>query len=127
MSTYTATTNGITITVHPVYLDGQSDMVNRKFVFAYFVRISNNSAETVRLVRRHWMIIDANGQVKHVEGEGVVGQQPVISPGQSHDYNSFSVLETFEGSMEGSYVMRLPSGEEFQAVIPRFSLRAASN
>jgi ApaG protein len=127
MSTYTATTSGITITAHPVYLDGQSDFVKKKFVFAYFIRITNNSDEAVQLLRRHWVIVDANSDVKHVEGEGVVGQQPVIAPGSFHDYNSFSVLETFEGTMEGTYLLRKTSGEEFHATIPRFFLRAASN
>jgi ApaG protein len=127
MSTYTATTEGITVTAHPVYLDGQSDIINRKFVFAYFIRIANNSDELVQLLRRHWIISDSGGELKQVEGEGVVGKQPLIPPGKSHDYNSFCVLETFEGTMEGTYLMRRENGDEFKVLIPRFVLRAAAN
>ena len=127
MSTYTATTEGITVTAHPVYIDGQSDIINRKFVFAYFIRIANNTDRSVQLLRRHWFIFDSSGEVKQVEGEGVVGKQPLIPPGHSHDYNSFCLLETFEGAMEGTYLMRRENGEEFSVTIPRFVLRAAAN
>ncbi len=127
MTIFTATTEDITVRVRPVYLDGQSDAVAHKFVFAYFVRIENNGNEDVQLLRRHWFIHDGTGDVKEVEGEGVVGKQPVISPGAGHEYNSFCVLETFEGTMEGTYLMRRPGGELFYAVIPRFPLRALSN
>ncbi len=127
MSTFTETTQDITITVHPMYLDGQSNVMMHKFVFAYFVRIENNGSENVTLMRRHWYIHDGIDQVKEVEGAGVVGKQPVIRPGHAHDYNSFCILETFEGYMEGTYLMRRPNGEEFEARIPRFALRAAAN
>ncbi len=127
MSTFTETTQDITITVHPMYLDGQSNVMMHKFVFAYFVRIENNGSERVQLMRRHWYIHDGDDQIKEVEGAGVVGKQPVIRPGRAHDYNSFCILETFEGYMEGTYLMRRPNGEEFEARIPRFALRAAAN
>jgi ApaG protein len=127
MQMYAATTENITVTVRPVYLDGQSNPIERKFVFAYFIQIVNNSPEQVQLLRRHWFITNSNGNVQEVEGEGVVGRQPVIPPGGTHDYNSFSVLETFEGSMEGSYLMERPGGEQFSVAIPRFVLRAAAN
>ena len=127
MVPYVATTDDITVTVRPVYLDSQSDMMNRRFVFGYFIRITNNSSDEVQLLRRHWLIRDSDGRVQEVEGEGVVGEQPVIVPGDEHRYNSFCVLETFEGSMEGSYLMQRPNGERFRIAIPRFDLRAASN
>jgi ApaG protein len=127
MKAYTATTDNITVTVQPVFLDGQSNPLARRFVFAYFVRIENGSDEEVQLLQRHWLIMDGNGEAKEVRGEGVVGQQPTIAPGASHEYNSFSILETFEGSMEGSYRMARPSGEQFDVAIPRFTLRAAAN
>jgi ApaG protein len=110
-----------------VYLDGQSDILKKKFVFGYVIRIANHSEETVRLMRRHWVIVDANGDEKEVEGEGVVGEQPLIHPGRAHVYNSFCILETFEGSMHGTYLMRRETGEEFRIVIPQFALRAAAN
>jgi ApaG protein len=127
MYPYTAVTEGIKIVVRPVYLDGQSEALARKFVFAYFIRIENNSAETVQLLRRHWHIAHSSGRTEEVEGEGVVGKQPVIPPGQSHEYNSFCILETMEGHMEGTYLMQRGNGETFRVTIPRFTLRASAN
>lgn len=127
MQMYTATTKDITVVVRPVYLDGQSDALARKFVFAYFIRIENKSGEPVQLLRRHWLIRHSNGRQEEVEGEGVIGKQPIINPGQAHEYNSFCILETMEGSMEGTYLMSRTSGEQFRVVIPRFTLRALAN
>ena len=127
MIAYSATTEDITVTVQPLYLDGQSDPVARRFVFAYFVRIHNHGNEDVQLLRRHWYIHNGDGDTKEVEGEGVVGQQPTIGPGRAHEYNSYCVLETFEGTMEGTYQMVRPNGEVFEVTIPRFVMRAASN
>ncbi|QXD15078.1 Co2+/Mg2+ efflux protein ApaG [Rhodocaloribacter litoris] len=127
MVPYVAITDDIVVTVRPVYLDGRSDLMARKFVFGYLVRIENRGVDDVQLLRRHWIIRDARGHVQEVEGRGVVGKQPVISPGAAHEYNSFCVLETFEGSMEGTYLMERASGERFRVTIPRFDLRAAAN
>lgn len=127
LQAYSATTEKITITARPVYLEDQSDLLERKFVFAYFIHIENHGDEPVQLLRRHWIINHAGGRVEEVEGEGVVGKQPVIAPGGSHEYNSFCVLDTFEGSMEGTYLFQRERGEYFRAAIPRFTLRAAAN
>ena len=127
MTTYTATTEGIRITVQPIYLDGQSDVLQRKFVFAYFIRIENHTFRAVQLRRRHWFIRHSSGRVEEVEGEGVVGKQPIIPPGGRHEYNSYCILETLEGSMEGTYLMQHEQGELFRVTIPKFSLRAAAN
>lgn len=127
MVPYVATTHDITVTVRPVYLDNQSDFLNRRFVFGYFIRIENQGSNEVQLLRRHWYIRDANGRLQEVEGAGVLGQQPVIPPGGVHEYNSFCVLETFTGSMEGTYLMEHANGERFRITIPRFDLRAAAN
>lgn len=127
MNKFVATTEDITVTVRPVYLDGQSDMIQKKFVFAYFIRIENNGKEKVQLIRRHWLINHSSGKVEEVDGEGVVGKQPVLAPGEAHEYNSYCVLETFEGSMEGTYLMRRSNGDTFNVSIPRFILRAAAN
>jgi len=124
---FVATTEDITVTVRPVYLDGQSDMIQKKFVFAYFIRIENNSMDRIQLLRRHWYIHQSSGKVEEVDGEGVVGKQPMLAPGEVHEYNSYCVLETFEGSMEGTYLMRRSNGEMFNVTIPRFVLRAAAN
>ena len=127
MSVFTETSFGITITVQPVHVDGQSDSIRKQFVFAYFVFIHNNRDDSVKLLRRHWFIGDSAGAVDEVEGEGVVGKQPVIAPGQSHEYNSYCVLKTHEGYMEGTYLMQKENGEQFLARIPRFILRASAN
>ena len=127
MTTYTATTEGIRITVRPVYLDGRSDVLQRKFVFAYFIRIENGSSQMVQLMRRQWFIRHSSGRIEEVEGEGVVGKQPTIHPGSSHEYNSYCVLETMEGAMEGTYLMKRENGENFRVAIPTFTLRAMGN
>lgn len=127
MAPFTATTDEITITAHPVYLEEQSDFMEHKFVFAYYIRIENHGKEPVQLLRRHWMINHGGGRVEEVEGEGVVGKQPVIKPGEAHEYNSFCVLDTFEGTMEGTYLMQRANAEYFRATIPKFVLRAAAN
>jgi ApaG protein len=127
MIPYVAITDDIAVTVRPVYLDGQSDVLARRFVFGYFVRIENRGSVDVQLLRRHWTISDSDGRVQEVEGEGVVGHMPVIAPGESHEYNSFCTIETFEGSMEGTYLMERERGTRFRVAIPRFDLRAAAN
>jgi ApaG protein len=124
---YEATTENITITVRPIYLDGQSDIIGKKFVFAYFIKVENNSSTMVQLLRRHWFIRNSQDDLREVEGEGVVGKQPMIMPGEAHEYSSFCVLDTFDGTMEGTYLMRRPNGELFYVTVPRFTLRAAAN
>ena len=127
MIPYQAITRDIKVTVRPVYLDGQSDVLSKRFVFGYFVRIQNHGVEDIQLLRRHWFITDSNGQTQEVEGEGVIGKQPIISPGESHEYNSYCVLETFVGTMEGTYTMERTQGERFKVEIPRFDLKAGFN
>lgn len=127
MTSYAAVTHDIKVTVRPVYLDGQSEVINHKFVFAYYITIENLGTTPVQLLRRHWVIRHSNGKTEEVEGEGVIGKQPFIDPGRSHEYNSYCILETMEGTMEGSYLMQRASGEQFSVVIPLFSLRALVN
>ncbi len=127
MTSYAAVTHDIKVTVRPVYLDGQSEALSRKFVFAYFISIENLGPDPVRLLRRHWIIKHSSGKTEEVEGEGVIGKQPLIDPGHSHDYNSYCILETMQGSMEGSYLMQRSNGEQFSVVIPLFSLKALNN
>jgi len=127
MIPYVATTRAVRVTVRPVYLDGQSDPMIRRFVFGYFVRIENQGTLDIQLMRRHWYITDAEGRVQEVEGDGVIGKQPILGPGEVHEYNSYCVLETFTGHMEGYYDMEMGRGERFQVTIPRFDLKAASN
>ena len=127
MLSYIATTENIKVIVRPIYLDGQSDMLEKKFVFAYFIRIENHGGEKVQLLRRHWCISDAKGNVEEVDGMGVIGEQPFILPGEAHEYNSYCILKWFEGTMEGSYEMRHEGGNEFSVQIPKFLLKAAVN
>jgi ApaG protein len=124
---YSEITEGIRVTVQPIYLDGQSDFLTKKFVFAYFVRIDNLSDGPVKLIRRYWHIEHSTGKAENVDGEGVIGRTPRILPNKRHEYNSFCILESMEGSMEGYYVMEREDGSRFEVVIPRFWLRAAAN
>jgi len=118
-----ATTAGIGIDVRVYYLDDQSQPQNGRFVWAYRVRISNTTAAAVQLLRRTWRITDGHGQVTVVEGDGVIGQQPVLEPGTSFEYSSGTPLPTPSGFMTGTYHMvRLQTGENFDVAIPVFSL-----
>lgn len=124
---YTAVTDHVRVTVRPLFIDAQSDVLSRKFVFAYFITITNEGEDTIQLMRRHWHITHSTGKIEEVDGEGVVGKLPVLAPGESHTYNSFCILESPEGSMEGTYLMRRKNGTMFEIVIPRFTLRAMAN
>jgi ApaG protein len=119
----TTTTQGVTVTVTTNYLPDYSSPSQEHFVFAYRIDIRNDSEYTVKLLRRHWFISDANGTVREVEGEGVVGRQPVLEPGESHQYMSGCNLKSGVGKMRGTYLMeRLVNGEQFQVNIPEFTL-----
>ena len=127
MVSFVAFTEDIRVAVRPVFLEDQSDLLDRRAVFAYFVQIENGGVREVQLLRRKWRITEGNQRLREVEGAGVVGEQPVIGPGESYTYNSFVVLEELEGSMEGTYLMQRADGERFRITIPRFYLRALAN
>ncbi|MFD2512413.1 Co2+/Mg2+ efflux protein ApaG [Pontibacter locisalis] len=119
----TKTTEGVKVTVTTNYLPDYSSPVQQHYVFAYKISIENNSEFTVKLLRRHWYIHDATGVVREVEGEGVVGQQPVLEPGESHEYVSGCNLKTSLGKMRGTYLMeRMVDGKQFDVTIPEFTL-----
>jgi ApaG protein len=113
---------GVDIQVHTQYLSQQSDPASNCFAFAYTITITNQRAEAVQLLSRHWIITDQNNKVEEVRGSGVVGQQPLIQPGQSFQYSSGAVIETETGDMRGSYTMVTANGERFEAPIPLFIL-----
>jgi len=115
-------TEGVTVEVESYFVPEQSDAVIDRYVFAYRVRISNGSPTPVQLMRRHWYIAEGDGNVREVEGEGVVGEQPIMAPGESHEYTSGAVLTGPEGSMHGEYEMQREDGTVFQASIPEFPL-----
>ena len=112
----------IKVSVETRFLDDQSAPRENRFVFAYTVTISNRGGVAARLLSRHWVITDANGKVQEVRGEGVVGEQPHLMPGQGFRYTSGAVLETPVGSMQGSYRMLADNGVEFDAPIAAFTL-----
>jgi ApaG protein len=119
-------TEGIRITVRPAYLREHSRPSERQFVFAYFVRLENVGEQSAQLLTRRWMIHDDIGEDTEVEGEGVVGEQPLLAPGDVHEYQSFCVLKSPSGYMEGSYQFVRGDGTSFDARIPRFTLDATA-
>lgn len=119
---YEAVTNGIRVRVTPRYVEEQSSPEEGYFFWAYTVEIANEGKVTVQLKTRHWQITDANGKKEVVRGPGVVGQTPVLSPGQSFTYTSGCPLGTASGIMMGSYQMQLPDGTYMNVTIPGFSL-----
>jgi ApaG protein len=104
------------------YIPEQSSPNEDRFVFAYTITIRNTGKLAAKLLTRHWIINDANGKVQEVHGEGVVGEQPYLKPGESFQYTSGTVIETPVGSMEGTYQMVTDEGDAFNAIIPVFTL-----
>ena len=119
---YEEITRSIRITVKPFFLDEQSSPENDHYVFAYQVKIENQGEEIVQLRNRYWKITDGFGHQQEVRGEGVVGEQPVINPGDSYEYTSGTPLGTSSGIMVGTYEMVTSGGESFDAAVPAFSL-----
>jgi len=119
-----ATTDGVTVRVSVSYLPEQSEPERGRWFWAYHIRLENEGTETVQLLTRRWVITDGRGARHSVEGEGVVGEQPVIEPGASFDYVSGCPLATPSGAMQGSYQMVREDGAVFAVEIPRFSLFA---
>lgn len=118
-------TEGVNITVETFYQPNQSNPINAEFLFAYRITIENLSAVPVKLLRRHWHIVDSNGLFREVEGEGVVGQQPIIQPGENYQYVSACNLRTEIGKMYGTYLMEnLYNKKTFTVAIPEFGLLA---
>ena len=112
----------IRVKVESFYIPEQSDPVIGRYVFAYNVSIHNGGPTAAKLLSRHWIITDANGHIQEVEGEGVVGEQPYLQPGEMYRYTSGAMLETPVGSMHGSYLLVDDSGIQFEAQIPAFTL-----
>jgi len=119
---YSQTTRSITVTVRPFFLEDQSSPDDAHYVWAYHVRIENDGRETVQLRNRYWRITDSLGRVQEVRGAGVVGEQPVLRPGDSFEYTSGVPLPTPSGIMVGSYQIENETGERFDVAVPPFSL-----
>ena len=118
----TAITDGVAVEVKATYLEHQSMPDMGRYVFAYNVTILNNGDETVQLRSRHWVITDSLSQVREVRGPGVVGEQPLLRPGESFSYSSGSIIPTQWGTMHGEYIMERSDGSTFEAAIPSFML-----
>ena len=116
------TTNGIRVVVTPRYLEDRSSHTLGRYIWAYTVVVTNNSDKRAQLIRRQWLIVDGNGQRHEVEGEGVVGHQPDLAPGEEFEYSSHCPLEYPWGTMEGTYFFEDESGELFPVAIGRFFL-----
>jgi ApaG protein len=118
---FTCTTNGITVSVVVEYLPEHSNPRGQKFIFGYHIRIENGTPFEVQLLRRYWHITDANATIREVDGDGVVGRQPIFKSGESHEYMSFCNLFTEMGKMSGRYEMiRVDNGAKFDVIIPEF-------
>ncbi len=116
--------DGIQVDVDTLYVESESDPDNNRFVFAYTITIRNIGDVPAKLLTRHWIIRDANGKVQEVQGDGVVGEQPHLKPGEGFQYTSGTMLETSMGTMGGSYCLVTDEGEEFKAPIADFLLSA---
>jgi ApaG protein len=114
--------NDIRVDVETAYVAAQSDPEQKRFVFSYTITIRNQGGVPAKLLTRHWLITDSNGKVQEVRGEGVVGEQPHIQPGEGYRYSSGAVLETPVGAMQGAYQMVNDQGETFDAPIAPFRL-----
>ena len=123
---YLANTRGIAVSVEPTYLETRSSPESSQYLWAYRVIIENQGRETVQLLSRHWMITNARGELTEVKGPGVVGEQPILKPGQRFEYTSGVPLNTPSGMMGGAYQMESEGGERFDIEIPTFSLDCPS-
>ena len=112
----------VQVQAEPIYIPAQSDPRSRRYVFAYTITLRNTGEAAARLLTRHWIITNADGETQEVRGDGVVGEKPYLKPGESFQYTSGCIMETPVGSMRGSYHMVADDGERFEAEIPAFTL-----
>jgi len=115
-------TQSILVNVKTAYLESESDPDSQRYLFAYTINIRNTGTVAAKLLSRHWIIRDTNGKVQEVQGDGVVGEQPYLRPGEQFEYTSGTQIETAVGTMGGSYLMRTDDGEEFKAPVDDFLL-----
>jgi len=114
--------NKIIVEASPLYIESQSSPDESRYVFAYTITITNVGISPAKLLSRHWLITDSNGKIQEVRGEGVIGEQPYLKPGESYRYTSGAMIETPVGIMQGKYLMRSESGDQFKAPVPQFTL-----
>jgi len=114
--------NKIIVEAAPQYIDSQSSPKEDRYVFAYTITITNAGIIPAKLLSRHWLITDSNGKIQEIRGEGVIGEQPYLKPGESFRYSSGAMIETPVGVMQGKYLLISDNGENFKAPIPKFTL-----
>jgi len=114
--------NKILVEAAPLFIESQSSPEDNRYIFAYTITITNVGIMPAKLVSRHWLITDSNGKVQEVRGEGVIGEQPYLKPGESFRYTSGAMIETPVGVMQGKYLMHSDNGDNFKAPIPQFTL-----
>ncbi|MGR8998165.1 MAG: Co2+/Mg2+ efflux protein ApaG [Gammaproteobacteria bacterium] len=114
--------NKILVKATPHFIESQSSPEDSRYVFAYTVTITNEGTVPAKLLNRHWLITDSNGNIQEVRGDGVIGEQPYLKPGEMFRYTSGAILETPVGTMQGEYTMRSDEGDNFNANIPQFTL-----
>jgi ApaG protein len=127
MISYVTTTRDITVTVRPIYLDEPSDVVNRMFKFGYAVSIRNEGPSDVQLLRRRWVIEEADGRRQDLEGDSELPGHPVVPAGDVHVHDGSCTLTSFNGRVEGNYLVQRADGEQFRVSVPSFHLHAAAN
>jgi len=127
MISYASTTRDITVTVRPIYLDGASDVVHCRFKFGYAVSIRNQRNQEVQLLRRRWVIQEDDGSRQDLEGDTDLSGHPVVCPGDTHVHDGSCTLTSFNGLVEGNYLVQQDDGEQFRVSVPSFHLHAAAN
>lgn len=127
MISYASTTQDITVTVRPIYLDGPSDVVQCRFKFGYAVSIENDGPDDVQLLRRRWVIQEADGSRQDLEGDTALPGHPVVGPGERHVHDGSCTLTSFDGRVTGNYLVQRTGGDQFRASVPSFPLHAAAN
>ena len=127
MITYATTTRDIAVTVRPIYLDEPTDFLKRQFAFGYAVSIENTGSEEVQLLRRRWVIREADGSRQDLEGDAQLPGHPVIAPGEAHVHDGSCTISSFDGTVEGNYLVQRADGEQFRVPVPSFHLHAAAN
>ncbi len=122
---FVKTTHELSVRVEPHYIEEKSNPAERRHIFSYDIAITNHSSSPVRLIRRHWVIQEDGVFPRSYDGEGYVGQQPVIEAGEEYRYKCFCVLSSYSGFMEGYYELHSMNGDDFNIPIPRFALRSS--
>ncbi len=127
MITYVTTTRDIAVTIRPIYLDEPSDLLKRRFRFGYVASIENTGSSKVQLLRRRWVIQEHDGSRQDLEGDAELQGHPVIAPGEEHVHDGSCTITSFNGTVEGNYLVQRADGEQFRVPVPSFHLHAASN